>query len=479
MIRLRHKLFVYAMRGLDPAILFGTLLLIAGLVEPNPSSRSLKQILWEAYRPIDALGITTLAIGWLITFNALVHYEADRFTALRSELIDVAKAASASALLLLIVSTAFSFGRIDNKVIILVWGSSTILSMVSRIAARGFLMFVRRSGYNYRHLIIVGYNSQALNMAARIDRLPELGYKIVGFVTEDPPESSDLNTTADYPILGGLKDIQSVLENGTVDEMIICLAIREHVDPIFKIVRLAQELGIVVRLFPDTVGTKILTRFHLECFDGDYVVTLFREQLLLQLLGKRLLDGAASFFVIAVLSPLLLIVALAIKLTSRGPVLFVQKRVGMNKRTFDLYKFRSMYLDAETRRHELTHLNEMDGPVFKIKNDPRVTPVGRFIRKTSIDELPQLINVLRGHMSLVGPRPPLAEEVERYEWLYRRRLSIKPGITCLWQISGRNRISFKQWMELDQEYIDNWSLWLDIKILAKTIPAVLSLRGAS
>jgi exopolysaccharide biosynthesis polyprenyl glycosylphosphotransferase len=179
------------------------------------------------------------------------------------------------------------------------------------------------------------------------------------------------------------------------------------------------------------------------------------------------------------LSPLLIVVAVVIKLTSPGPVLFAQERVGMNKRLFKLYKFRSMYVDAEKRRRELEHLNEMDGPVFKIKNDPRVTPIGRFIRKTSIDELPQLVNVLRGQMSLVGPRPPLLAEVDRYDWLYRRRLSIKPGITCLWQISGRNEITFKQWMEMDKQYIDNWTLWLDIKILAKTIPAVLFSKGAS
>jgi len=153
--------------------------------------------------------------------------------------------------------------------------------------------------------------------------------------------------------------------------------------------------------------------------------------------------------------------------------------VGMNKRLFKLYKFRSMYADAEKRRRELEHLNEMDGPVFKIKNDPRVTSIGKFIRKPSTDELPQLMNFLLGKMSLVGPRPPLLAEVDRYDWLYRRRLSIKPGITCFWQVSGRNDVSFKQWMELDRQYIDNWSLWLDIKILAQTIPAVLFRKGAS
>jgi exopolysaccharide biosynthesis polyprenyl glycosylphosphotransferase len=198
----------------------------------------------------------------------------------------------------------------------------------------------------------------------------------------------------------------------------------------------------------------------------------------MQLLLKRIMDIVLSLVGLIVLSPLLVAVALVIRMSSPGPVLFAQERVGMNKRLFKLFKFRSMYVDAEKRRGELEHLNEMDGPVFKIKNDPRVTPIGRLIRKTSMDELPQLLNVLRGQMSLVGPRPPLLAEVDRYDWLYRRRLSIKPGITCLWQISGRNEITFKQWMEMDKAYIENWSLWLDIQILVKTIPAVLFSKGA-
>jgi exopolysaccharide biosynthesis polyprenyl glycosylphosphotransferase len=478
MIRLRHKLFVCAMRGLDPVILFGTLLLVVALIEPNPSSRPIQQILWEAYRPADALGIVLLALGWVVIFNTMMHYDTDRFTTLRSELLDVLKATSVAAFLLMMVSTVFAFGRIHNKAIVLFWVGSSLFALVSRVAAHGFLMAIRRSGYNYRHLLIVGSNARASSMAERLEALPELGYRIVGLVAETPT-GSHRDLSGRHHVLGGLEDIQDILENCTVDEMLICLPIREHIGQVFDIVRLAQELGIVARLCPDATGSRALSRFCVEQFDGECVVTLFRERLLVQLLGKRLLDASASLLLLVLLSPLLLAVALAIKLTSPGPILFVQKRVGMNKRTFDLFKFRSMYIDAERRKKELAHLNEMDGPVFKIKNDPRVTPLGRFIRKASIDELPQLLNVLRGHMSLVGPRPPLPEEVDSYEWLYRRRLSIKPGITCLWQISGRNQVSFKQWMEFDQTYIDNWSLWLDIKILLKTVPAVLSVRGAS
>ncbi len=479
MIRLRHKLFVYLMRGLDPAVLLGSVLVVTGLSDPARSSSLSQWILRDAYQSGDGVGIAVLVIGWVVIFNILIQYDTDRFATLRSELLDVAKATTAAAALLFVVGTVLWTGRISNTTILLVWAVATVILVLSRVLAREFLMLVRRSGYNYRHLLVIGYNAQALEIASRIDGLPELGYKLVGFISEGSEDAPPVSSEGDSPIVGGLADVQRILEHRPVDEMIICLPMREHLDTIFQSIRLAQELGIVVRLFPDAAGSSILMRLQVERFGGDRVVTLFRERMVLQLLGKRVLDTTLSAVLLLLLSPMLVTVALAIKLTSAGPVFFVQKRVGMNRRTFNLYKFRSMYLDAEKRRLELAHLNEMDGPVFKIRNDPRVTALGRLLRRTSIDELPQLFNVLRGHLSLVGPRPPLPEEVERYEWLYRRRLSIKPGITCFWQVSGRNQLTFKQWMELDNKYIDNWSLWLDIKILARTIPAVLFLRGAS
>ena len=193
---------------------------------------------------------------------------------------------------------------------------------------------------------------------------------------------------------------------------------------------------------------------------------------------KRAADAVASTVGLALLSPLFLALAVAIKLDSRGPVFFRQKRVGKDGREFDFYKFRSMVEDAEALKESLMHLNELEGPVFKISKDPRVTRVGSFLRRTSLDELPQLINVLRGDMSLVGPRPPLPCEVEKYEGWQREKLSVLPGITCLWQISGRNHIGFTEWMRLDIEYIRRQSFGLDVKILARTLPAVLSRKGA-
>ena len=258
-----------------------------------------------------------------------------------------------------------------------------------------------------------------------------------------------------------------------------CLPLRENFPLACDVVGLCNDLGVVVRLVPDLMNRNLLSRTQVEEFDGDQVVTFFRENLLFQLFVKRLMDLAGSTLLLVLLSPLLLMAAVVVKFTSSGPVFFGQERIGMNKRRFRLLKYRSMVVDAEARKNEVAHLNEMDGPVFKIRKDPRVTRVGAILRKLSIDELPQLINVFKGEMSLVGPRPPLLSEVDRYDWSDRRRLSIKPGITCLWQVSGRNELSFEEWMMLDRKYIDNWSVWLDLKILLLTLPVVLRGKGAS
>lgn len=478
MIRLRHKLFIYALRILDLGLLFLTLGVIVAYSSPTGMTR-VQNLLHGRFAQYDPPGLFAISLGWFIIFNLLVNYETNRLKSLRSQVMDVLKATTAASFLLVVVSSLFVFSRISREAVVIFWLVTSALCVLNRVLIRWLLMQVRRSGYNYRHLLILGFNEQAVQMARRIDANQVLGYKIQGFISEHDEPSSRPPFQATHPIVGSFKDLQAILEKGPVDEIVLCVPIMSHLPTITEAVRLAQELGIVVRLFPDPAASSLLSRLHVERFEGDYVITLFREQMLMQLLGKRIMDIVVSALLLLLLSPLLIAIALIIRFTSPGPVLFAQERVGMNKRSFKLLKFRSMFADAEKRKRELEHLNEMDGPVFKIKNDPRVTPIGRFIRKTSIDELPQLVNVLRGQMSLVGPRPPLLSEVNRYDWLYRRRLSIKPGITCTWQISGRNEISFKQWMEMDKAYIDNWSLWLDIKILLKTVPAVLFRKGAS
>lgn len=481
MIRLRHKLFIQAFRLSDQIIpLFG-LFFVSDLL-PRALGHQTTSLFDRSFRFNDALLLLLLFVGWLFAYDRLVCYDANRFTGLQRQLTDVIKATAAASFLLSLSSAFLSFTKITNIDVVIFWATTSLLAVLSRIASWRFLLSFRRSGRNYRHLLILGLGERSRSLAARIQASPELGYKIVGFVATDESDvgNSDIvPAETAIPLLGTLADLQRILEAGTVDEMMICLNAEERFSVVTRVVRLGRELGVVVRLLPSSADARLLERLHVEMFDGKLVVTLFRERFLFQLLAKRVIDVSISFFLLILLSPLMLCIAVLIKLTSPGPALFVQERVGMNRRRFRLYKFRSMVVDAEQRRAGLESLNEMDGPVFKIQNDPRITRVGAFIRKTSIDELPQLINVLAGDMSLVGPRPPLPSEVQKYEWLFQRRLSIKPGLTCLWQISGRNTISFSHWMALDASYVENWSLWLDLKILLCTIPVVLFRKGAS
>lgn len=429
----------------------------------------------------DILGLLVLIAIWVAIFDYFIRYKADRLVAFSAQLLNLAKATTLASFTLIFISVVFSVRGLNTFNILLFFVVVTAIGIASRLVLRGLLLSARRSGYNYRFLLVVGANERARQITARLEQKPELGYKIVGFVSET---SEALEEWKDAPHgewrnLGLIDNLRDILIGERVDEIIVCLPVEARFSDIAAIIKHARDLGIVVRLIPEFEDGYFCKNLYIEEFEGNYVVTLFREQMLLQLLLKRLLDASLSLVILLILSPLLLLVAILIKLTSPGPVLFVQTRVGMNQRQFNLYKFRSMVANAEERKSALLHLNERDGPAFKIENDPRITPLGRFLRKTSIDELPQLFNVLTGQMSLVGPRPPLPEEVEKYEWLFRKRLSVKPGITCIWQISGRNSVSFERWMEMDHEYIENWSVWMDLQILVKTIPAVLFSRGAS
>jgi exopolysaccharide biosynthesis polyprenyl glycosylphosphotransferase len=262
-----------------------------------------------------------------------------------------------------------------------------------------------------------------------------------------------------------------------VDEVFITLPLKRFYTETEKIVELCEKVGVEVEIpldfFPHRIAHETVTRF------GDIQLLDFytSPKMNWQLLVKRWTDILTSAILLTALFPIFVLVSILIKTTSRGPIHFKQQRIGYNGRLFTVLKFRTMVEDAQSYKKDLRNLNEMDGPVFKIKNDPRITKMGRILRKASIDELPQLINVLRGEMSLVGPRPPTPDEVIQYELTDRRRLSMKPGMTCIWQVSGRNNIPFKRWMDLDRQYIDNWSLRLDLRILVKTIPAVLKGSG--
>jgi exopolysaccharide biosynthesis polyprenyl glycosylphosphotransferase len=305
---------------------------------------------------------------------------------------------------------------------------------------------------------------------------PKLGYRFNGFI--DVHHSANSNLADDR--VCDLDGFQEYVRNNIVDEIFLFLPIKSFYDELSKVIAICEEQGIIVRMQPDIFELRF-AKARVEQIGWDTMLTLYTGNMNRgSILVKEIFDVVAAFILIILTSPVMLIAALLVKLSSPGPVFFLQERMGLHKRKFKIIKFRTMYRDAEQRIEEFAHLNEMGtNGAFKIKNDPRITPVGKILRALSIDELPQFFNILKGEMSLIGPRPLTVRDFKGFEIdQQRRRFSVKPGLTCLWQISGRSNISFDEWMALDMEYIDNWSLGLDIKIFFKTIFTVLKAEGA-
>jgi exopolysaccharide biosynthesis polyprenyl glycosylphosphotransferase len=299
---------------------------------------------------------------------------------------------------------------------------------------------------------------------------------VIGYLGFDDQRSRD---GMDAPVLGSAKELERVLRERVVNEVYVATAAARHADEVQEAIRSCERFGVPFALPACGYRFARAKPARPDAIPDGYVHYTSVQYKPVQRALKRILDILASSAALMLLTPILAITALAIRLTSRGPILFRQVRVGLHGRTFEMLKFRSMVPDAEQLQSALAAANELSGPVFKMKRDPRVTAVGSFIRKYSVDELPQLVNVLRGDMSIVGPRPPLPSEVERYKSWQRRRLSVRPGLTCLWQVSGRNEISFEDWMLLDMRYIDHWTLAQDLGLIVKTVPVVLTGRGAS
>jgi len=356
-------------------------------------------------------------------------------------------------------------------------GASLLLLSLEKVLVRLALGFSRRRGFNIRNLLIVGTREKARRFHQLIEDHADWGLKIIGFVQAD--ESVSVDEIEGHQVLGHIKDLETLCKSNSVDEVVFCLP-KDMVVGVEDLLLELQELGITVRMVLDLYDMPSC-KMDIGFFQGNLPVLTFHTKSLdaQQLFLKRCMDimGAACGLLGLVL--LFPFIALAIKRDSPGPIFFGQERVGQSGRTFKCWKFRSMYIDAEARKQELMAQNEMNGAIFKIKNDPRITKVGRLLRKTSLDEFPQFWNVLRGDMSLVGTRPPTPDEVAQYQNWHRRRISIKPGITGMWQTSGRNRIEdFDEIVRLDLYYIDKWTIWLDILILLKTVRAVLVGSGS-
>jgi len=362
----------------------------------------------------------------------------------------------------------FELNFIGLNTLLFFGGVNVVLTFGFKVLYYASLKNARAKGYNTSNVIVIG-DSSVSYLVRQIVEMKEWGYHISAIIgTEDLREEFQ----GVVPCLPEDTDLEQLLRDKTIDELIYC---REQVsqEEIEDLLRITSEVGVVFRMYSPFFNM-LANNTHLHYFGTTPLLTISNTPLnYLALRIKDVFDFSFSLFVVVVLAPVFVALALAIKIDSRGPVFFKQKRLGLRGRKFYVYKFRTMVVNAEELKEKLMEQNEMDGPAFKMSHDPRITRVGRFLRKTSMDELPQFFNVLLGDMSVVGPRPPVIEEVRQYERWQLRRLSMKPGITCIWQVSGRNNIPFEEWMKMDLQYIDNWSLKLDFVLFLKTIRTMI------
>ena len=443
------------------------------------------------YEPSDVTLVTLLAVAVLsqwILYRAFGLYRSRRVLPLYKEAWGILVANGITLLMLLAVVAALKLVDASRLQLAMFLALDSLFVLAVHLGGRAYLRTIRRKGINTRNLLLFATSAKHLNgMRHKIRENEAWGFRFSAAVLHTGREEFErtareplLNRFGDQVPVVELSEAEALFDDGEtiIDEVWIdgfpVEGTLEH-----EFARAAAERGKSVRY--------VLSEHHTPGSRWGYELVAGMETLTatvtpvdeLSLTAKRGLDFFGSAALILVCLPAFAIVALLILLEGKGPVVFRQERVGLNGRRFTLFKFRSMVQNAEAMKKDLMAHNEMSGPVFKMQNDPRVTALGRWLRKTSLDELPQLFNVLNGDMSLVGPRPPIPSEVDMYSPDQRRRLSVKPGITGLWQVLGRNEIAdFKDWVKLDLEYIDRWSLWLDIQILFKTIPAVLASRGA-
>ncbi len=382
--------------------------------------------------------------------------------------------ATTTAVVILIAGTFIIQPLVYSRLLPIEVGVLTIAALSAvRVVRYMVAAQLRKRGIGLDRVLIVGAGEIGRAVMRNLVARPELGYVVVGFVDDDLSKG-DLGR---FKALGGLESVGTALKAVRIDEVIITLPWMYH-RTIMGLVRSCEELGVRARVVPDVFQLS-LSRVDFDDMGGLPLMGLKTTAIpRAGRLVKRMLDVALSLVVLVVFSPVLGLIAALIRLDSPGPVVFTQRRVGEGGRLFDILKFRSMHQGAEERQAQLQELNQASGPLFKIKSDPRLTRMGRLLRRLSLDELPQFINVLRGEMSIVGPRPGLPSEVAQYEAWQRQRLEVPPGITGLWQVSGRSDLSFDEMCLLDVYYIENWSLGLDLTIMLRTIPRVLFAEGA-
>ncbi|MFC1620956.1 sugar transferase [Candidatus Omnitrophota bacterium] len=434
------------------------------------------EILGQLYSLSKYFNILALVLfSWIIALRYTGLYESLR----RENLFGITRRIIKSAFFVMVVSIGaifiFKMEFISRTFILALLFVTSLFLVFERWFVASCLRTFRKKGYNFRNILVVGTGPRAENFIGLVHKHDEWGLRIIGII--DAEKKMLGKTIAGEKVIGLLKDIPKILIENVVDEAMFIIP-RKWIPFIEESLLACEVQGVKTNLAADFFNMKISSWSSGEVGGVPtlgFNTTVGEEW---QLLVKRLSDILLSLAGIVITLPILIGTGIAIKILSRGPAIFKQTRSGLNGRRFVMYKFRTMVEGAENGLDKLRTHNEMDGPVFKMNRDPRVTGFGKFLRRSSIDELPQLFNVLKGEMSIVGPRPPIPSEVENYQIWQRRRLSMKPGLTCLWQINGRNNVDFEEWMKLDLKYIDNWSLALDLKILLKTVPAVLFSIGA-
>jgi len=425
---------------------------------------------WRQIIPNAEALLIVFALGWVMALALNGLYRPRARWSIRSEAWDLLRATVLMAVATFAVLFWFKLPDVSRLFLVLLFPTMYAVALVTRAVLRLAFRQARARGRNARYVLVIGAGPRAQAFASMIEGHADLGLVVIGLLDDEPEYAEG----AKWPWLGKLEDLESVMAGNVIDEVAICLPFSqwEYLD---GIAYAAEESGKIVRV-PMDVLQHPFAQGKVEDLEGTPVYSLVSgPDRTLALWIKRAFDLFVAAVGLVMLSPLFAVVGWSIR-RDGGPALFRQKRVGLHGRPFEIVKFRSMTIDAEERRAELEAHNELEGHVFKMTADPRVTPMGRTIRRWSIDELPQLWNVLRGDMSLVGPRPPLATEVSDYDLWHRRRLSMKPGITGLWQVRSRHETVFDKWVEDDLEYIDRWSLWLDLQILVRTIPAALEGR---
>ncbi len=479
MLRQRTNLIVKTHKGLDIALTMAAFIgayFIKRLALPEP-------LHGLSTNPNYYIVLLLAIIIWYLTLDACGLYSSYRNKPISVVLWEMLKAVSIAMFIMAFCLFIFKMYDVSR----LMMGIFFLLNVGLLAISKGLAFMVvkryRSKGFNYKNVLIVGSRGGAKDVIDSIVKKAEIGYKVIGCIEIAPDDVGRL-VKSGVRVIGTINQIEQILTEQVVDELIFSMPLRD-IENIENCIALAEQIGVSVRILPQWWIRKngynpTIGKLRIETFSGIPTLSItmtpvFKSSYLI----KRILDYFAAAIGMILCIPLFILIAIAIKLISRGPVLFTQERCGMNGRIFKVYKFRTMATNAEEKQEEIVHMNEADGPVFKIQDDPRIVPyVGKFIRKTGLDELPQLINVLKGEMSMVGPRPPIPHEVEKYEFWQRRRLSMKPGLTCLWQISPeRNDVSFKEWMELDLKYIDTWSLGLDFKILLQTAVVVFTGSG--